>query len=330
MLRRTLLRGLTFLLLLSNTLLATPALKKEKQNDVQNDSTSIQNTRKRNRFHANRNYHIPMRKLFDDKGQTGLSDHRGAPFVSSSLRIQDNLAMQNPLSMHDQHGKQENLAKYDAPVIQGPSGIQGPPGIQGPAGAQGLPGPQGPQGLPGPQGPQGLKGDLGPQGLRGLQGLPGPVGKPFSMASASFYILGNDESPNQNIQILPSENFPFSQSFYSPYGISYDTINKNFTFSQTGLYLVSFGASIDESFAFISLFLNNDPNNGTMVPGSRVCVNNRDILFGTTVAIPISDLSQKLSLVNSSSGTVSLHVGYGEATGAYITITRISDLPPSP
>ena len=309
MLRRTLLRGLTCILLVGN-LSAAPVLKKgkEAQSEVQDSSATVNKANKRSRFSPTRHsrtHHIPISKNFRGKDD---------PSVENRTELTNFGGQQETLALQNGH---QNIQEFkNDPLI-----IQGPPGLQGP---QGVPGPQGSPGPQGVQGPQGIQGPAGPQGPQGLQGPEGPA---FSMASGSFYILANDDSPNKNVQILTSENFPFSQSFYSPQGMTYDPVNRNFSFSQTGLYLVSYGASIDESFAFIALYLNNDPDNGVMVPGSQIYLNNRDILFGATVIVPIKDLSQKLSLVNSSSETLSLHVGYGEATGAYMTITRISDLP---
>jgi len=193
-------------------------------------------------------------------------------------------------------------------------------------GLQGPPGPRGPRGPRGPQGATGHKGAQGPQGIQGPQGVQGPEGPPFSTATASFYILATQEGPNVSVNAL--SNFPFQASFFPPQGITFDSTNNNFSFAQTGLYLVSYGASIGQSSAFISLFYDNNPTGGTQIPGSQIYINNVDNLFGTTIIIPITSTSQRLSLVNSSLGTLSLHVGFGEAMGAYITITRVSDLPP--
>jgi hypothetical protein len=177
------------------------------------------------------------------------------------------------------------------------------------------------RGPPGPAGAQGIQGPIGP---------PGPPGPSFTMASASFYINVDDES---GPSIPAGANFPFMTSFFPPIGITYSNSSNTFSFSQTGLYLVSYGAavSLNDGFACISLFYNNNPTGGSMVTGSKIFINNIPQvgnLYSSTIIVPISDLSQTLSLVNSGEDQITLQNPLGLLTqGAYITITRVGDFP---
>jgi hypothetical protein len=127
-----------------------------------------------------------------------------------------------------------------------------------------------------------------------------------------------------NVMVPAGENIPFQMVYISPIGITYNA-NNNFSFSQTGFYLVSFGVSQASSDATVGLFFGNDPLGGTLIAGTNVYINEPNDLSGGTFIIEITDLTQVLSLVNTSTGTLTLNVGFGTAVGAFITITRVSE-----
>jgi hypothetical protein len=211
---------------------------------------------------------------------------------------------------------------------RGIQGIEGPQGTDGPQGTSGPQGPQGFQGVPGPQGPQGLQGRQGPQGLQGREG------PPFSTANASFYINVNQDS---NTTINAGANFPFTEPtgtpFFPPQGIDLNA-NNAFTFSKPGFYQVSYGVavSVQNSMALIGLFYNHNPTGGTFIPGSLIFINNLLNplnLYVSTITIPI-ETSQTLSLVNFGieNQPIQLQTPLPTFTqGAFITITRVADLP---
>lgn len=156
-------------------------------------------------------------------------------------------------------------------------------------------------------------------------GPPGPPGPAFSTSAASFAL---EFSSLGAFVTLPGDNIPFNTTFFSPIGITYDVTNNNFSFSQSGIYLVSYGVSLNTTGEpidrFVSLFYNNDPIGGTQIPGTQFFINVDSNLIGTTIAIPITT-SQKLSLVNS--GPDNIDFSPANSMVAYITITRIADLP---
>ena len=131
---------------------------------------------------------------------------------------------------------------------QGVSGPQGPEGPQGIAGPQGEPGPQGPIGLTGatgatgPQGPIGLTGPAGPQGIQGIPGETGPAGS--FLGYADFYAI---MPPENAAAIAPGEAVEFpEQSFIGGTNVT-RTSDSEFTFTESGIYLVFFNAATSEA-----------------------------------------------------------------------------------
>ena len=151
-------------------------------------------------------------------------------------------------------GPQGIAGPQGEPGPQGPIGLtgatgapgpQGPIGLTGPAGPQGEPGPQGPIGLTGatgPQGPIGLTGPAGPQGIQGIPGETGPAGS--FLGYADFYAI----MPPENAAVIaPGEAVEFpEQSFIGGTNVT-RTSDSEFTFTESGIYLVFFNAATSEA-----------------------------------------------------------------------------------
>lgn len=187
----------------------------------------------------------------------------------------------------------------------------------------------------GRRGPTGPTGPIGPTGTTGMTGATGSQGSPFSSAAASRVII------SLNYVCIPIgalENFPFALpgdggvgTILAEQGISYDSSTNSFVFSQTGFYLISYGFVLANSTsdALAALYLG-----GTKVIGSEIYNHEPRNMCDATVVIPISDISQQLSLVNTSLGTLDLMPnpypnvdGLSPPTVAFMTITRVADLP---
>lgn len=181
-------------------------------------------------------------------------------------------------------------------------------------GRRGPRGPQGPQGAPGAQGAQGIQGAQGPQGLTGIQG---PI---FTTPSATFY---DDATASEigNVTIASGANVPFLASQPIPNGITFNSINNTISFSETGIYLVSYGFSVAESTATFQLFLNDS------LTLSALTSTTPNILVKSTLLVQINNTSNLLNLKNIGAGTATLHVGSGTGLGAFITLNRIAPLP---
>ena len=128
------------------------------------------------------------------------------------------------------------------PGPQGPVGPRGPQGVSGPQGPEGPQGVAGPQGEPGPQGPIGLTGPAGPQGIQGIPGETGPAGS--FLGYADFYAI---MPPENAAAIAPGEAVEFpEQSFIGGTNVT-RTSDSEFTFTESGIYLVFFIAATSEA-----------------------------------------------------------------------------------
>ena len=206
---------------------------------------------------------------------------------------------------------------YPVPVPgpQGPIGPRGPQGIagpQGPEGPQGIAGPQGPQGETGPQGPVGATGATGPQGP---QGETGPAGSFLGYADFYALIPADNAAP-----IAPGEDVEFpEQSFIGGTNVT-RTSDSEFTFTESGTYLVFFNASTSEA-AQLVLTLNGAELSYTV---SGTGDDNSQI---TGVSVISAAENSVLTVRNPASATSSVtltpNAGGNSPVSAHLTVIRL-------
>lgn len=191
------------------------------------------------------------------------------------------------------------------------------------------PGRRGRKGAQGPQGPQGAPGFQGPPGVQGIPGNPGPQGPPISVDFANFYSNASSGEADlilANPTAAPQGNIPLLLNQPDIHGITFNSTDNFFMFSESGRYLVEYGASVEDSNSLVALFFNNNPTGGTLIAGTQLSVSSPNVLYSTSLILNISN-TQTLSLVNNGTSTLTLETNAEEgAMGAYVNIIRIGNL----
>lgn len=158
----------------------------------------------------------------------------------------------------------------------------------------------------GPPGPQGIQGPVGPTGPQGPAGPPGPS---FVATFGAWNIPGTD-----GVIVASGDILPFSVTEVSS-GIT--NASGNFTFSQSGVYEVTFGIAPQESPDIFDIELN-----GVLVTGGRVATPSDSPQVVTVMFNAAA--GDQLVVRNNSGHTVTIGSIFGlGSAGAYISILQI-------
>lgn len=217
---------------------------------------------------------------------------------------------------------------------RGPTGPQGDQGKQGPRGKDGHCGHVGPTGNAGFNGRDGATGPVGPAGAPGPDGITGPTGATGpdgatgatgEVISVAFDAIFNLSLPDPLV-VGPLEAVPFSSvAFDTPVAGGISLVgNDSIILEAPGLYLVTYGAALDQGVGPFQLDL-TDPNPGLPIPvagsimefggNSMVTIST---LFSTTTA------NAQLQLVNHGELPVTLHESYFGAPTVSITLIKLN------